>query len=61
MSEREFCNWLHGYFEIGYDQCSLSGTQVEIIKDHLKLVFEKITPSHDLHIAPSSLPDRRYC
>lgn len=62
MTEREFCYWLQGIFEIndlspGQDE-KLSGAQVRVIRDHLKLVFTKVTPHH----VPSSLKDvEKYC
>lgn len=42
MSELEFCYWLQGFFEVGNPK-QLSPKQVQIIKDHLALVFDKIT------------------
>ncbi len=44
MSPEQFCYWLGGYFEIS-DSKSLSPNQVQIIKAHLDLVFEKVTPN----------------
>lgn len=43
MSPEAFCYWLHGLFEIG-DAKTLDAKQVKIIKDHLDLVFSKVTP-----------------
>ena len=43
MGSREFAYWLMGYFEIS-DAKKLDETQVQIIKDHLDLVFNKVTP-----------------
>lgn len=43
MTEREFCYWLQGLFEVGRME-SLDVGQVQIIKDHLALVFSKVTP-----------------
>ncbi len=48
MKMQEFCYWLQGYFEINahYDQ-SLNGNQVQMIKNHLKMVFKHdIDPSY---------------
>ena len=50
MTERDFCYWLQGMFELT-DANQLSEQQVKQIKDHLKLVFTKVTPSYD-RIAP---------
>ena len=44
MTEREFLFWLKGFIEIGNSK-TINETQVEIIKDHLDLVFNKITPN----------------
>ena len=50
MTERDFCYWLQGYFEI-LDPASeglnipLGARQVQCIQEHLKLVFQhKATP-----------------
>jgi hypothetical protein len=44
MNEREFCYWLQGFFELGgQDVVELSAEQVQIIEDHLALVFKKVT------------------
>jgi hypothetical protein len=43
MTPRDFCYWLQGYFEIsGAD--SLNEKNIEVIKNHLQLVFKKETP-----------------
>lgn len=45
MTERDFCYWLQGFFEIlgasnpGGDFPVLNGKQVDMIKNHLNLVF----------------------
>ena len=50
MTPENFCYWLQGLLEIG-DPSELNMTQVEIIKDHLNLVFKKETiPKQDLYI-----------
>lgn len=51
MTPENFVYWLQGYFEIS-DGCNplmrvpglLGGDQIQIIRDHLKLVLEKKTP-----------------
>lgn len=43
MTEREFCYWLQGLFEVA-DPKSLDERQTAMIRDHLKLVFTKVTP-----------------
>lgn len=43
MNEREFCYWLQGLLELS-DVKILDEKQVQIIRDHLQLVFNKQTP-----------------
>ena len=43
MTSENFAYWIQGYFEISGNS-TLSDTQVQIIKDHLALVFNKVTP-----------------
>lgn len=46
MDALQFCYWLQGYFEIcNREGILLEPDQVEVIQDHLKLVFNKVTPS----------------
>jgi hypothetical protein len=53
MLPSEFVFWLWGYFEIS-DSNNLSPQQVQIIRDHLALVFEKVTPDRN---TPVILPE----
>lgn len=47
MTSREFCYWLQGFFEMGYPIVNLSPTQIQMIKNHLDLVFvHEIDPSY---------------
>jgi len=43
MTTTEFCYWLQGFMETA-DPKSINETQTQIIKDHLDLVFNKVTP-----------------
>lgn len=43
MTPEQFVYWLQGFMEMA-DPSSLSETQTQQIKDHLKLVFDKQTP-----------------
>ena len=43
MNADNFCYWLQGYLELT-DSKDLDANQVDIIKDHLELVFNKVTP-----------------
>lgn len=49
MNELQFCYWLQGYFELTDSGQPLSAQQVQIIKDHLELVFKKVTPDRVLN------------
>ena len=43
MTSDRFADWLQGFFELS-EADSLTEKQVQIIKDHLALVFTKVTP-----------------
>lgn len=43
MNSEQFCFWLQGFFEMT-DSKNLSEAQVKMIKEHLGLVFQKVTP-----------------
>lgn len=47
MEALNFCYWLQGHLELT-DSKELDSNQVDIIKDHLKLVFNKITPDRSI-------------
>ena len=44
MTPENFCYWLQGYIELTSGEGDLTEQQVQMIKDHLKLVFKKETP-----------------
>jgi hypothetical protein len=44
MTADQFVFWLQGLFELS-DTKTLDASQVKIIKEHLDLVFEKVTPA----------------
>lgn len=46
MSPQDFCYWLQGLLEVGRP-ASLDSHQIQQIKDHLDLVFEKKTPDRN--------------
>ena len=61
MYSHDFCYWLQGFFELSGED-SLSERQVDIIRNHLNLVFKhEIDPSYpgdpkknqDIHDGPS--------
>ncbi len=43
MTPERFCDWLQGFVELT-ETDSISDKQWLVIKDHLKLVFDKKTP-----------------
>lgn len=43
MTPENFCYWLQGYFELTESRF-FSQTQTNILKNHLGLVFNKVTP-----------------
>lgn len=45
MTPRDFVYWLQGYLELE-NPASLNAEQTQIVKDHLKLVFDKQTPEY---------------
>jgi hypothetical protein len=47
MTTEQFATWLQGYFELS-DAKTLNEKQVKIVKDHLALVFEKVTPDRSI-------------
>lgn len=44
MNEQSFCYWLQGFIELSEDVDRPSKAQWQAIKDHLQLVFNKVTP-----------------
>lgn len=54
MTPENFIYWLNGFFEISGSK-NLTDEQVQIIKDHLRLVLEKKTP--DVIISPNPFFD----
>ena len=48
MTPTEFCYWLQGYMELSKDGIELSEGQCDMIKEHLSLVFTKITKEKDI-------------
>lgn len=47
MTPENFCYWLQGLIELD-NPTSLDENQINIIKDHLNLVFKKETPAYSL-------------
>lgn len=61
MTTEQFTYWLQGFFEISEDK-KLNERQVQIIRDHLALVFDKVTPDRsgptlqDLEVKKNVVP-----
>lgn len=47
MTSEQFIYWLQGYFEIS-QSTKLNEEQVKIVKDHLGLCFNKVTPYYSI-------------
>lgn len=56
MTPERFADWLQGFVEIQNAE-SITDTQWLIIKDHLKLVFDKKTPVRTDYIPSRSVED----
>jgi hypothetical protein len=53
MTPENFCYWLNGFIEINQPE-EITEKQLQIIKDHLKLVMEKKTPHRDIGYVTTS-------
>lgn len=56
MDAINFTYWLQGFFEVS-DAKKLDEKQVQIIKDHLGLVFNKVTPNRESAQKKTTLQD----
>ena len=54
MKPEQCAYWLQGFFELS-NATQLNEQETMIIKDHLKLVFDKQTPSYD-KLQPVEVP-----
>ena len=52
MTAENFCYWLNGYLELTNNSVysGLTTPQLQIVKDHLDLVFNKVTPKRELDL-----------
>ena len=57
MTPENFTYWLQGFFEISNPN-KLDETQVQIIKDHLDLVFNKVTPDRSKSVLQDLKPNK---
>lgn len=57
MTPEAFCYWLQGALELA-DMKEMSPEDVQKIKDHLKLVFDKLTPVYPagIQLTPAVQP-----
>lgn len=55
MSPENFCFWLNGYLEISNAK-SLGEKETQEIRNHLKLVFTKLTPNLNEIFPPTYTP-----
>lgn len=50
MTPEQFTYWLQGFTEISGEQPTKE--QWQVIKDHLQIVFHKVTPQRDRDLVP---------
>lgn len=55
MTPEQFCYWLHGQMELKGGETQLSQKQIQMIADHLKTVFTKVTPEY-VTFTPTTVP-----
>ena len=53
LDPRDFAFWLQGFFEIS-EAKTLNEKQVKMIKEHLELIFTKITPEYTITTSDTS-------
>lgn len=51
MTPQEFAYWLQGFFELS-GETKLTEPQVQMIRQHLALVFHKVTPGAQTELPP---------
>jgi hypothetical protein len=59
MNEQQFCYWLKGFVELN-PQAMLTLTQWQVVKDHLNLVFNKVTPVRQVLPVQPSFPQPQW-
>ena len=57
MNAENFVYWLQGYLELREDDKPLTPKQTQVIKDHLALVFTKVTPDRKAEPSKDEEPD----
>ena len=53
MNMQDFCYWLQGFFEIN-DSNQLTPKQVDVIREHLNLVFKHVVGAPVAHVKPAT-------
>lgn len=69
MTPEQFCYWLQGLLECKLsDMSDFTSREAIVVRDHLQLVFEKLTPdrqaakhANPLDLLRPSSGDRRIC
>lgn len=56
MTDRDFCFWLNGFVELTQGQTP-NPAQWKSICEHLKLVFEKVTPEVEVNVTQKTAHD----
>lgn len=52
MQAQDFCYWLQGYFEmqeVEHGDIRITPKAAQAIYDHLKTVFNKVTPNYNIN------------
>lgn len=60
MTPENFTFWLNGFFELT-PPGPLTAEQAQVIKNHLQLVFNKVTPTTPINPNPYYDPSKVYC
>ncbi len=60
MTPEQFAYWLKGFYELNEPE-TINEKQTQIIKDHLDLVFGKVTPNRNDNMTTNKRTTTRYC
>ena len=58
MNYEQFAFWLQGYAEIAATRTAPTAEEWQVIKDHLALLFNKVTPNYNIN--PNKPPTTVY-
>lgn len=60
MTSKQFCYWLQGFMELTGEDATLTPEQMKMVREHLGLVFRKVTPPlQQARVSPPSEAERR--